>query len=227
MKILAKFPTRERPNQFSKVLNTYREYAENLDNIEFLVTIDADDTTMNSVIPSIEELVTLDIGFSTGKINAVNRGMEKAVSDWDILILISDDMIPQVEGWDKVIVDSMKDNFPDTDGVLFYSDGYSDLNTMCIMGRKYYERFNYIYHPDYISLFCDNEFMEVADQLHKQTHFPNTVLFKHEHFANNKGIKRDLLYQMNEKFYGVDQETYSLRKANNFDLIDEALDTNS
>ena len=60
-------------------------------------------------------------------------------------------------------------HFPDTDGVLWFFDGWrKDLNTLCIIGRKYYERFGYIYHPDYKSFWCDAEFTEVANKLKKQ-----------------------------------------------------------
>ena len=95
--------------------------------------------------------------------------------------------------WDVEIIEKMPQ---DLDHVLFYNDGYcgSKLNTMCILGRKYYERFHYIYHPAYKSLWCDNEFMEVADMLGKQTYY-NTCLFRHDHFANNK------LFQLFQLFF--------------------------
>jgi hypothetical protein len=100
--------------------------------------------------------------------------------------------------------------------VLWYNDGYvgQKLNTMCIMGRKYFDRFAYIYHPDYISLFCDNEFMDVSMILNK-VKYSEDVLFKHEHPANGVGAM-DKLYNMNEKYYKIDQITYEKRKQQNF-----------
>ena len=64
----------------------------------------------------------------------------------------------------------MTELYPNTDGVLWFNDGNQGnrLNTLCILGKKYYERFNYIYHPDYTSLWADNEFMDVANLLNKQ-----------------------------------------------------------
>ena len=63
----------------------------------------------------------------------------------------------------------MSFNYPDTDGVLWFNDGFQGnrLNTLCILGKKYYERFNYIYHPDYISLYCDEEQTNVARNMNK------------------------------------------------------------
>jgi hypothetical protein len=76
----------------------------------------------------------------------------------------------------------MTEHYPDTDGVLWFNDGYQGnrLNTLCILGKKYYDRFNYIYHPDYISVWCDNEFMDVANLLGKQIYFDD-IIIRHEH----------------------------------------------
>ena len=60
---------------------------------------------------------------------------------------------------DDIIRFHMINNFPNYDGVLFFNDGYSSckLNTLVICGCKYYDKFNYIYYPEYRSFFCDNE----------------------------------------------------------------------
>ncbi len=217
MKILVKFPTRSRPQQFLKVLNLLHEKATDKD-ITYLVSWDKDDPTMNgSVIAQavdITDIISVP-GTSHSKIHACNRDMDKVIN-WDIVVLISDDMIPQIEGWDEAIRQAMTKYHPDTDGCLWFNDGYQDrICTLCIIGRKYYDRFGYIYHPDYHSLFCDNEFTEVARGLDKLTYF-TTVLFSHEHFANNPRVKRDALYDRNEALFNIDKQTYERRKAEGF-----------
>jgi hypothetical protein len=87
------------------------------------------------------------VGRSCGKIGAINRDMDLA-PPFDILLLASDDMIPIVKGYDRII----RDNMPlDTDRVLHFNDGHrtDSLNTLCILGKKYYDRFGYIYYPEY------------------------------------------------------------------------------
>jgi hypothetical protein len=75
------------------------------------------------------------------------------ISDWDILVVMSDDMVCVTHGWDDIIRQDMNENFPDTDGVLHYNDGNQKANvmTMSIIGRKYYKRDGYIYNPEYQS----------------------------------------------------------------------------
>lgn len=198
MKLLIKFPTRSRPQKCISVLNEYIRNAQ--EDIHFLVTLDEDDETVTpSFLESLSHIqnCTYVIGQSKGKIDACNRDMKFAPS-FDILLLASDDMIPVVHGYDKIIRDAMRTFYPTTDGVLWFNDGYRGqaLNTLCILGRKYYERFGYIYYPEYKSFYCDNEFMEVAESLGKQTYFSD-VIIRHEHPFNTKE-NPDALYIANE-----------------------------
>jgi hypothetical protein len=221
MKILLKMPTRQRPQKFLSVLKKYADLITLKDQVKILVSYDTDDRTMTPAVidqaKAIYQNIELVSGYSVGKIHACNRDVA-ASKDWDIVVLASDDMLPQVKGWDKHISEMMQKHFPDTDGVLWFNDGYTfdKLNTMCILGRKYFDRFGYIYHPSYLSLWCDNEFTEVANTLRKQKYFP-LVLFKHEHPANT-GAGHDALYSVNEAFYHQDMANYYNRKAINFGL---------
>ncbi|MFK5283673.1 hypothetical protein ACI3PL_29270, partial [Lacticaseibacillus paracasei] len=72
-------------------------------------------------------------------------------------------------GFDELLRAYFLQFFRDFDGVLHLPDGKikHELCTYSIMGRAYFERFGYIYHPDYTSLWCDNEFTEVAQILGK------------------------------------------------------------
>ena len=131
---------------------------------------------------------------------------------------MSDDMVCQVAGWDEVIRSAMEKYFPDLDGMLWFNDGYQDrISTLTIWGRKYYDRFGYIYHSDYSSLFCDEEQTQVAKRLGKLKYF-DSVLFKHEHCINNQAVRRDKLYDRNERYYRMDEKVYKQRESNNFYL---------
>ena len=44
------------------------------------------------------------------------------------------------ENYDKIIVEEMNKWFPNLDGGLWFFDGYrKDLNTLSILGKKYYK----------------------------------------------------------------------------------------
>jgi hypothetical protein len=219
MKLLIKFPTRGRKQKFFKVFKQYQNLCEDLDNTHFLVTLDNDDDDMK---PSeVEEIfntfknVKVIYGNSTSKIHAINRDIEM-VGDWDIVLLASDDMTPKVKGYDNIIRNKMKEHYPDTDGVLWFNDGHqgNNLNTLCILGKKYYDRFGYIYYPEYKSVWSDNEFMMVGNLLGKQTYF-DKVIIEHEHPDWGYG-RRDDIHQINSKNESHDRTLFMNRKENSF-----------
>jgi hypothetical protein len=221
MKLLIKFPTRNRKNKFFTVLKQYQRLCEDIENTFFLITLDNDDNEMNS--PEVADIFSTFknlkyvYGDSTSKIHAINRDLE-TVDEWDIVLLASDDMTPKVKGYDNIIRNKMKEHYPDTDGVLWFNDGHqgNNLNTLCILGKKYYERFNYIYHPEYKSVWSDNEFMLVGNILKKQTYF-DEVIIEHEHPDWGYG-KRDNIHQVNSINESHDRNLFLTRKQNNFYL---------
>jgi hypothetical protein len=221
MKLLIKFPTRGRREKFFNVLQAYIENCTSLENTTFLLTLDSDDDCMTS-LESLERLNNLQVqyrfGVSKSKIDAVNRDLETFQDPWDILLLASDDMIPVRKGYDDVIRDNMKTVYPDTDGVLWFNDGYqgNKLNTLSILGRKYYDRFQYIYYPDYKSVWADNEFMDVANILQRQTYFDD-IIIRHEH--PDWGYDNvDEIHTLNQQNESYDRGVYYSRKNVNFNV---------
>jgi len=222
MRLLIKFPTRNRSKKFLEVLDLYYKNLNNIDLTEFCISIDEDDISMNneevlSVLDNYENLTTF-ISNSKSKIQAINADIEE-MNNWDIVLLASDDMIPQIKGYDDIIRENMEKNYPDTDGVLWFFDGNRrDLNTLCILGKKYYDRFGYIYHPGYKSFYCDDEFTQVANRLKKQT-FIDQIIIRHEHPDIPQYRDRlDESYSKNHKYYPVDYQFFQLRHKNNFGL---------
>jgi len=221
MKLLIKFPTRNRKNKFFKVLKQYQNLCGDFDNTFFLITLDNDDETMTpsevSDIFGTFKNIRVVYGNSDSKIHAINRDIE-LVDEWDIVLLASDDMTPKVKGYDNIIRDRMKEYYPDTDGVLWFNDGHqgNKLNTLSILGKKYYDRFGYIYQPEYKSVWSDNEFMLVGNLLGKQTYM-DEVIIEHEHPDWGYG-NRDIIHQINSQNESHDRNLFMRRKNNNFYL---------
>ena len=216
MRILIKYPTKYRTEKALSVLSKYISFANRPEQIHIVVSIDTDDEETISNIYRFETIhssVSVCIGEPAGKIAAINRDIPDP-STFDILLLASDDMIPEVQGYDEIIRTQMARFFPDTDGVLFFNDGFKQnrLNTLVICGSAYYRRFGYIYYPGYKSLFCDNEFMTVANRLRRQIYFPD-VIIRHQHPDTNRGIPSDPLYVQNQTYWNTDQALFYARNA--------------
>lgn len=161
-KLLIKFPSRNRPEKFKKVLSKYIDNLSGNHDVRFVITMDEDDQKMNTEdIRSFLESENADIvyhyGNSKSKIEACNADLDEETAD--VLMLVSDDMIPQIKDYDEIIFDAFSQAFPDFDGAIKFHDGLRQdaLMTLPIIGWKIYEKLGYIYHPDYTSVYCDNE----------------------------------------------------------------------
>jgi hypothetical protein len=238
MKLLINLPTRGRPERALKLLDLYIENSTHND-IYFIISCDEDDQQMNNLqtIDEFQKRKNVKVIFNenkilvnnngnieksnfTTKIAAINSGVKD--QNFDICLLASDDMFPEIKGYDSIIVEHMQKYFPDTDGVLWYNDGYQadKLNTLCIFGKKYYDRFNYIYNPSYLSLYCDNEFTEVSKIL-KKVIYIDQIIIRHNHWSinnNEKCFKKDKIDEKNDIFAGYDQMIFEQRKFNRFYL---------
>jgi hypothetical protein len=197
--------------------------ASDVHNLRIVVTLDIDDPTVTDAfkqqIYDISPYIFIAMGISESKIHAINRDMPDT-SQFDVLLLMSDDMVIQVHGYDKIIREYMQTHYPDTDGVLFFNDGHQGkhLNTIVICGSKYYTRFGYIYFPRYKSFYCDNEFTETAFRLRRQTYF-DKVIIRHMHPNTTPNVPSDALYDKNQAFLKEDYDLYIERMRKEWDPI--------
>jgi hypothetical protein len=189
--ILYKLATRSRPERFAETLNSITTNS-NGSNYLILVSIDEDDESMQKYIEDKElglgyphPNVVVVNGTSRNKIDAINRDVDKVISDWnikwDVLVNISDDMLITSNQFDVVVRSAFSET---TDLFLHLPDGHQNeiVPTMSIMGFDYYKRFDYIYHPSYESVWCDCEAMDVAKILNKHVYI-NVKVFTHNHPA--------------------------------------------
>ena len=214
--ILFKLATRSRPEKARASINNIIENCTS-DNFTILVSADFDDDTMKN-FSYVHSNVTIVYGISKSKIDAINRDMD-ITPKFDILINTSDDMVFQVKGFDNIIRQDFSDNL---DQFIHYSDGNQkeNISTMSIMGVDYYKKFNYIYHPDYKSLWCDAEATDVAVMLGKYRYMgDNKILFKHLHPAWGLA-PTDAQYQKTEspEMWDHDYKVILQRKARQYDL---------
>lgn len=216
MKILFNFASRSRPEKFFKCLDNIHELSVS-DNYVIVAKLDKDDPSMNNQAV-VERLNTYphlyyDFGYSKNKVHAINRDIPK--DDWGILVNMSDDMLFLVKGFDNII----REAFDRKDLFVHFPDGHVQemLCTMSIMDRVHYDRFGYVYHPDYTSLWCDNEANEVAIRLKAYKYVP-TQIFEHKHPAWT-GERPDEQLVQTQRYYYADGRIYEQRKAKNFDLI--------
>lgn len=230
-RILFKYATRSRPFLFLRGIKSICDTVTGSE-YEILVTADLDDRNMNNefVLNETKKYpnITWAWGESRNKIHAINRDMNKAKHQWDILVNMSDDMVFVLPGWDTILKEHVKDIWGDsTDWFAHYNDGYTQdkIPSMSIMGIDYYKRTNRIYPEIYKSLWADNHAMEEAKILGRY-HYFDWCLYQHFHPANS-GIPQDDLYKFNESYYDEDKETFMQQKLINFGYNVQTIDSDS
>ncbi|MGH7145318.1 MAG: hypothetical protein ACREJ2_14495 [Planctomycetota bacterium] len=218
---LIKLPARARPEKCFAAIDRYLALLSGRHVCKILVSCDVDDETMNNaaVRERFRQYPTVEVrfGHSRSKVEANNADMD-AAGDFEVLFMASDDMLPEVPGYDAIIVERMRRYFPSNDGVLFFNDGHQgrQVNTQSILGRRYYQRFGYLFHPDYLSLWCDNEFTEVAYRLGRQIYF-DEILIRHQH-PGVIGAPVDALLQRNNSFDQRDKAVFEARAKRGFEI---------
>jgi hypothetical protein len=229
MKLLIKIPTRERGYKFLDL------YYENITDPETRILLSIDEDCPE---PPPNRLLIVRRGKKVSKIEAINRDIHEFSDQFDILLVSSDDIDARGKGFDSVIIQDMKNAYPDGDGCLWYntekfeenlklrtrgkggafgSDVYKThwICMMPIMGMKYYKRFGYVYHPSYVSLWCDNEQTEVAKRLGRITCVNRSLLW-HEHPTHGGNRKVDRMYLADAQNHDKDMANFMKRKALNF-----------
>lgn len=205
-------PTRNRPE---KALSTVRKWLSNADkteNIEYLLSIDNDDKSDYSIFETIGDEFDVDAYIwqtpNKSAIQAINICAE--VCTGNILIVVSDDFdcIPH---WDTLL---LKELAGKEDFLLKTDDGLQKtLVTLPIMDRKYYERFGYIYHPDYLHMHADEEMTIIALMLGR--YIKSDLLFPHLHYTTG-AMQMDDINVKNNATWAHGQATLDRRSLNNF-----------
>jgi len=157
------------------------------------------------------------IGNSKTKIQACNADLDGI--EGDVLLLASDDMNPQIMGYDDIIFKSFEQTFPDYNGAIKFWDGLRQkedpLMTLTVMGFPLYKQFGYVYNPEYTSVYCDDEQTRVCGALGKLARCDSCII-KHEW----SGEAWDELHARNEnkEMYAIDSVVFQRRLSNKFDM---------
>jgi len=208
MKISLIHPSRNRAQQACETALLWIDSADN--EVEYILSLDDDDESRISYLELFPQQVMFSSNANRSAIDAINNAAKIATGD--LLIVISDDFYPFAH-WDTLLLAEVAGK---ADFLMKTQDGIQpELITLPIMDRAYYNRFGYIYHPDYLHMFCDNELTAVGHMLGRV--ITSTLLFEHKHYSVGKA-ERDALYTRNENTWDQGLHLFSERRKINFGL---------
>lgn len=214
MKISVIHPSRNRPQQAVLTAIKWMGMADNPDNIEYIMMCDFSDSEIAEYSKQFngryKKSPSIYCEDNHSAIEAINNAARLATGD--LLVVISDDF-DTFFGWDTLLLKELKGK---SDFLLKTQDGIQKtLVTLPIMDRSYYNRFGYIYHPDYQHMGCDVELTAVAMMTGRL--IPSQLQFPHNHYSTGKTVK-DTINEKNDLTYAHGDMILTEHLKNNFGI---------
>lgn len=173
--------------------------------VEYILSIDDDDSDVNNYKNTIGKTI---ISKNRSAVDAINNAAK--VSKGDILVVMSDDFLCPND-WAKKLIERTEGK---SDWIIKTIDGTQKwIITLPIMDRIYYNRFGYIYNPEYLHMFCDTDLTCVADLLGRKLDW--NIEFTHNHYSTGKS-KRDHVSVRADKTWAQGEATFIKRSRENF-----------
>jgi hypothetical protein len=145
-------------------------------------------------------------------VHAANHAAKEAKGD--ILVYVSDDF----DCPDKWGVTVQQLTHGREKWLLKVDDGYQpfwkDVLTIPIMDKALYNELGYFFHPEYRSMFCDQDLFYTCKNMNVIINAQN-VLFEHNHYCNKKAMIDDT-YRRSDQNWNSGKELYAKRKHQNF-----------
>lgn len=208
-------PSYGRPELARKCYDEWMGKAKNPQDVEYVLSLANNDPKSDEYRIAFEHThITPVVSLNNGLVIQVNNAARVATGN--LLIAVSDDFgCPR--DWDEQLLTALDDK---QDYIVKTQDGLQPfIITLPIMDRLYYNRFGYIYHPDYFHMWADNELADVGKVLGKTITLDLT--FPHRHYSTGK-MKKDATNIQNDSHFNNDRVIYEKHKADNWGLPAEA-----
>ncbi len=205
-------PTRSRPH---KSFQTTSEWISKAGvETELIVSCDSDDPERRSYLNVyIDGTCQLMFNDNNGVVQATNQAAKYA--KFDILLYLSDDfkcfdnwgveVVKRFEGVNKPMLIKVDDKL----------QGFNkDVLTIPIMNKALYNELGYFFHPEYKSMFVDQDLYHTVKNMDALKLCPELV-FEHHHYVNGKA-KKDETYERSTANWNQGRDLYNLRKRQNF-----------
>lgn len=205
-------PSRQRPKKMFDTIQTWLKKSSSVEPLEIIISLDIDDPELGTYWQMFEEINVIRIkNNNRSAVDAINKAA--SCSSGNILIVVSDDF-DCPEEWDKKILDATKGH---TDWIIKTWDGIQKwIITLPIMDRAYYNRFGYIYFPEYLHMFCDTELSCVADLTGRKINLD--VPFTHNHYSTGKSVKDNVSIKA-DATWNQGEHLFLERAKRKFDLV--------
>ena len=178
-------PTRQRPRQLARLVNSVDCTARRPDLIEIVTYIDDDDPSYDDLALPVEWVKVRGPRHHDGLVNLSVKWNEcYAACSGDIIMHCGDDIVFRTDHWDDVVRGAFP---PDRIAFVFGDDGYQTGNNFGTHGfihRKWIDAVGYLFPPLFVSDFNDTFLNDVSKRIGR--HFEVPIFTEHMHYICGK-----------------------------------------
>lgn len=219
--------TSARPNEWRKVYDAWRDNAAKWDQVEYCLAIDQrwGFTETDLLLAKMYMRPQDKVIWNTSRrcyVDGVN--LAAAASTGDVLIVNADDQYP-CDKWDEVLLEAWRTHHELTNDYVIEvstntpTEHERGIMVMPILSRERYERFGWVFYPEYESMYADNDFCAMAKR-DKCVIDARHLIFPHKHWINQQREKDEQDRAQNRpEAYDEGKKLFAARKRINFSGI--------
>lgn len=212
--------TSVRPECIMPMVNEWIDKATDKEAMEVIVAIDANDQKSQKALDGVQCRVPFQVLIQPQPPFNCVKGWNLAAfkATGKVLVQLTDDIHPP-DAWDAKLLALEPGSWVNMDAAIHVEDGYvHDIMVLAIITKIRYDRFGYLFYPEYESLFCDTELTEVAYRERKVLQAKH-LLFEHKHPDCNKRERDevDMVHASKER-WNRGEMLFNFRRARGFPI---------
>jgi len=186
------FPTRNRPNNITRMVDSIVRTISDINNVELLVYIDDDDVESIPALTAAAERISVNAiqGNKMPGSQMYNAIFKEARGD--IIMFSADDIVFNTPNWD-LLVQKEFDAYEDKILLVYGNDGYQNgrIATHGFIHRYWVELVGYVLPPKLASAYTDEWMTDLAIRVGRKCYRPD-LLTEHMHPAVGKAPMDDV-----------------------------------
>ena len=206
-------PSRGRVSRAAQAIAEWTARRSGAHAVEYILSVDTDDDVAGYRGVAEATRVRLVVNANRSIVDAVNAAAR--ASTGDVLIVVSDDFgCP--DAWDRAVAEVVGER---RDVAVLVHDGIEGrIMTLPIVGRALYETLGYVYHPAYISMFCDDDLTHTAAAMGRLVD-ARYLMFPHRHYTvGSSAVDATYARQNSNAAWWHGWRVMEKRRANGFGL---------
>lgn len=179
-------PTRNRPNNIRRLVDSIIDTVNDINNIEFLVYIDDDDEASIPALQEVAEKINTNAIQGNKMVGSQMYNELGKIAQGDIIMFAADDIVFKTKNWDKIVIDKFNE-YEDKILFIYGEDGFQHgrIGTHGFIHRFWIDIVGYVLPPKLASAYTDEWITNLAERVDRKLYLSD-LFIEHLHPAIGK-----------------------------------------